>query len=82
MSINQETFYAFTEQILKSEMPGFIVTPNAVTCLHTHIEQYLDEIVFAAEECRVHAGRTSLRAEDVRLALALKKRVVPFCLKK
>lgn len=81
MSIDQETFHAFIEQTVKSKIPGFTLTSNAVACLHTHLEKYLGEIVSAAEECRVHAGRTTLRAEDVRLTLALKKRVVPFCLK-
>ena len=82
MSINKETFRTFIEQILKTKMPEFTLSSNAVTYLHTHIEEYLDEIVSAAEECRIHAGRTTLRAEDVRLTLALKKRCIPFCLKK
>ena len=82
MGVNQETFHAFIEQMLESKMPGFTLTSNAVTCLRTHVEKYLGEIVSAAEECRVHAERTTLRAEDVRLTLALKKRVVPLCLKK
>ena len=82
MGVNQETFHAFIEQTLQSKIPGYTLTSNAVACLHTYIEKYLDEIVSGAEECRIHAGRTTLRAEDVRLTLALKKRVVPFCLKK
>ena len=81
MTINKETFHVFIEQILKTKIPEFTLTSNAVTYLHTHIEKYLDEIVSAAEECRIHAGSPTLRAEDVRLTLALKKRVVPFCLK-
>ena len=81
MSINKETFHTFVEHILKTKMSEFTLTSNAITYLHTHIEQYLDEIVSAAEECRSHAGRTALRTEDIRLTLALKKRVVPFCLK-
>ena len=82
MSINKETFRTFIEQILKSTRPEFTLTSNAVTCLHTHIENYLVDIVSAAEKCRIHSVRPTMDAEDVRLALALKKRVVPFCLKK
>ena len=81
MSINKDTFRTFVEQILKTKMTGFTLSSNAITYLHTHIEEYLDEIVSAAEECRSHAGRTVLNAEDIRLTLALKKRVAPFCLK-
>ena len=81
MPINKETFHFFIEQILKTKMPEFTLSSNAVTYLHTHIEEYLDEIVSAAEDCRTHAGRTTLKAEDIRLTLALKKRIVPFCLK-
>jgi len=78
MSINTETFRTFVEQILQINMSDFTLTSNAVTYLHTHIEEYLDEIVSAAEECRSHAGRTILRAEDIRLALTLRKRMFPF----
>ena len=81
MSINQETFRLFIEQIVKAKIPEFTVTSKAVDCLHTHLEKYLDDIVSAAEECRIHAKRSTLKAEDIRLTLALKKRVVPFCLK-
>ncbi len=81
MSINKETFRTFVEQILTTKMSEFTLSSNAVTYLHTHIEEYLEEIVSAAEECRSHAGRTVLRAEDIRLTLTLKKRVLPFCLK-
>ncbi len=81
MSINKETFRTFVEQILTTKMSEFTLSSNAVTYLHTHIEEYLEEIVSAAEECRSHAGRTVLRAEDIRLTLTLKKRVHPFCLK-
>jgi len=81
MSINKETFHSFIEQIVKTKIPEFTVTSNAVDCLHTHIEKYLDDIVSAAEECRIHAKRLTLQAEDVRLTLALKKRTIPFCLK-
>ena len=81
MGISKETFHVFVEQILKSKLREFTLTSDAMTCLHTHIEKYLDEIVTAAEDCRIHANRTTLRAEDVRLTLALKKRILPFCLK-
>ena len=81
MSINKETFRTFVEQILTTKMSEFTLSSNAVTYLHTHIEEYLEEIVSAAEECRSHAGRTVLRAEDIRLTLTLKKRLLPFCLK-
>ncbi len=78
MSINKETFHTFVEHILKTKMSEFTLSSNAVTYLHTHIEEYLEEIVSAAEECRSHAGRTILRAEDIRLALTLRKRMFPF----
>ena len=73
MTINKETFQVFIDQILKTKMPEFTLTSKAVTYLHLHIEEYLDEIVSAAEECRLHAGRSTLRAQDIRLTLALKK---------
>jgi len=81
MGINKEIFREFIEQIVESKIPEFTLTSNAVIYLHTHIEKYLDEIVSAAEECRIHAERPTLRAEDIRLTLALKKRIIPFCLK-
>ncbi len=81
MSINQETFQLFIEQIVKTKIPEFNVTPTAVDCLQTHTEKYLEDIVSAAEECRIHAKRSTLQAEDIRLTLALKKRTIPFCLK-
>ena len=78
MSINKETFRTFVEQILTTKMSEFTLSSNAVTYLHTHIEEYLEEIVSAAEECRSHAGRTVLRAEDIRRTLTLRKRMFPF----
>ena len=73
MSINKGTFQVFIDQILKTKLSEFTLTSKAVTFLHLHIEEYLDEIVSAAEECRLHAGRSTLRAQDIRLTLALKK---------
>lgn len=81
MSINKETFRTFAEHLLKTKIPEFTLTSDAAAFLHAHIEQYLGEIVAAAEECRIHAGRPILGAEDIRLTLTLKKRSVPFCLK-
>ena len=82
MSINKETFHAFVEQILTAQMPGFAVTSNGVAYLLAYIEHYLKGIVSAAEECRKHAGHSSLRMGDIRLSLTLKKRKLPFCLKR
>ena len=81
MSINQETFQLFIEQIVKAKIPEFTMTFKAVDCLQTHTEKYLEDIVSTAEECRIHAKRSTLQAEDIRLTLALKKRTIPFCLK-
>ena len=81
MSINQETFQLFIEQIVKAKIPEFTVTPTAVDWLQIHTEKYLEDIVSAAEECRIHTKESTLQAEDIRLTLALKKRTIPFCLK-
>ena len=81
-SDTKHTFWEFTKQILKAKNPRFTLSSDALDYLHTHIDHYLKEIVEDAEECRNHARRTILEPEDVRLALTLKKRPVPFCLKK
>jgi len=73
MNINQDSFRSFIEQIMKDKIPEFTMTSKAVDCLQTHTEKYLDDVVSAAEECRVHAKRSTLQAEDVKLSLALKK---------
>ena len=73
MNINQDSFRSFIEQIMKDKIPEFTMTSKAVDCLQTHTEKYLDDVVSAAEECRVHAKRSRLQAEDIKLSLALKK---------
>ncbi len=73
MNINQESFQSLIEQIVKAKIPEFTMTSKAAACLQTHTEKYLEDVVSAAEECRIHAKRSTLQAEDIRLSLALKK---------
>jgi len=69
--ISRAPFVRIVRETLHQRAPDFRIGPVALTCLQEAAEAYLVLLMKSANRCAIHAQRTTLMAQDVKLAQQL-----------